>query len=202
MIAPSQSLCSHIHETFGVCVLARAQTRMTRRNNRLSPEDMSSSKRKGCRILNIWVMESSGMGGIPPAWFAYHAPFSLVLSKATQSGDCMCSLNSIVFLLPANVGFITFTASISWTMATAKLAILAAKAPTSAFILGELGLGPIKYYLINWFGALGYPLVRITTIKTCVNVVVLRNIPFCRYVQCIKHIISLLAQLLNTTQTR
>ncbi len=38
MIAPSQSLISHVHKTFGVLVLACDKTRMTRRNNTISSQ--------------------------------------------------------------------------------------------------------------------------------------------------------------------
>jgi hypothetical protein len=56
--------------------------------------------------------------------------------------------------------------------------------------------------LINGFRAPWDAMVRITTIETCINAVSLRTIPFLRYIQRIEHIICLLAQLLDTTQTR
>lgn len=57
--------------------------------------------------------------------------------------------------------------------------------------------------LLDWTidcGTLGYARVRITAIETYINTVCLRNIPFLRYVQCMKHIIGLLTRLLNVIQ--
>ncbi len=54
------------------------------------------------------VVESCGMGGIPPAKLAHHAPLALMFSNATGSGDCIHSLG-IVFPLPTWDGFIAIT---------------------------------------------------------------------------------------------
>ncbi len=56
--------------------------------------------------------------------------------------------------------------------------------------------------LIDGFRALWDNMVRITAIETCINAVFLRIIPFLTYVQRIEHIVCLLVQFLDTTQTR
>jgi hypothetical protein len=58
------------------------------------------------------VVESCGMGGIPPTRLAHHAPLALIFSNATGSGDCIHSLG-IAFPLLAQVGFIAITTSMS-----------------------------------------------------------------------------------------
>jgi hypothetical protein len=47
---------------------------------------MRGRKGKGLRISDPFVAISSNMGGIPPARFANHAPFSVMFSNATISG--------------------------------------------------------------------------------------------------------------------
>jgi hypothetical protein len=59
------------------------------------------------RIINSFVVTSSSMGGIPPARFANHAPFSIMFSDATISGKRCRHLNIIALPLYASVGSIT-----------------------------------------------------------------------------------------------
>jgi hypothetical protein len=59
-------------------------------------------------ILCIGAVESCGMGGIPPARLAHHAPLAFMFSNATGGGDCIHSLG-IALPLPTWVGFITIT---------------------------------------------------------------------------------------------
>jgi hypothetical protein len=75
-------------------------------------------------------------------------------------------------------------------------------ATTSVSRSGELGLGFVDPRLIDGFRALWDAMVRITTIETCSNVVLSRNIPFLRHSQHFDHIVGLLTQLLEITQTR
>jgi hypothetical protein len=63
-------------------------------------------------FLGIGVMESCGMGGIPPARLAHHAPLALMFSNTTRSGDCVHSLG-IAFPLSTWVGFIAITTPMS-----------------------------------------------------------------------------------------
>jgi hypothetical protein len=144
------------------------------------------------------------MGGIPPTRLAHHAPLALMFSNATRSGDCIHSLG-IAFPLTVWVGFTAITMPTSLTTsASAAIAAITATttATTSISRSGELGLGSVDPRLINGFRALWDAMVRITAFETCINPVLLRNIPFLRHIQRIEHIVGLFTQLLYTTQTR
>jgi hypothetical protein len=78
----------------------------------------------------------------------------------------------------------------------------ATKATASASRPGELGLGSVNPRFINGFRALWDAMVRITVIEKCIYTVLLKIIPFPRYIQSIEHIICLPAQPLDTTQRR
>ncbi len=58
-IAPSESLISHVHETFGVLVLACGKTWMTRRNNTISSQSktwLDNSMKKHLIANRIHIM--------------------------------------------------------------------------------------------------------------------------------------------------
>ena len=94
------------------------------------------------KISDPFVVKSSCMGGIPPARFANHAPFSIMFSNATICGKHCRHLNIIALPLSASVGSITSIA----TALTSRAASTAAStsATTTASILGEFGLGLIN----------------------------------------------------------
>jgi hypothetical protein len=79
------------------------------------------------------------MGGIPPAQFANHAPFSVMFSNATISGKRCRHLSIIALPLSAGVGSITTIAAALISRATSAAA--STSASMTAFILGEFGLG-------------------------------------------------------------
>jgi len=73
---------------------------------------MRGRKGKGVRISNNPFVEiSSRMGGIPPARFANHAPFSVIFSYATISGKRCRHLSIIALPLSAGVGSISTIAT-------------------------------------------------------------------------------------------
>jgi len=123
---------------------------------------MRGRKRKGLRIINPFVVISSSMGGIPPARFANHAPFSVMFSDATISGKRCRHLSIIALPLYASVGSNTSIA----TASTSKAASAAAStsATTTASSLGEFGLGLIDPMLVDRFGAFRDAIIGITAI--------------------------------------
>jgi hypothetical protein len=136
------------------------------------------------------------MGGIPPASLACHAPLSLMFSNITNGGESQFSF-IIALPLATGVGFITITMATTLSTATVKTAT---SSPLITFIPGEVRLSLVNSCLINWLRALGDAMVRIATIETCIGMMFLLNIPLFRYVQCIKHIVCLVAQLLDSVQ--
>jgi hypothetical protein len=121
------------------------------------------------------------MGGIPPARFANHAPFSVVFSDATISGKRCRYLIIIALPLPTGVGLITTIA----TALTSKVTSAAAStyASTTASILVEFGLGLIDPILVDRLGAFRDAMIGITAIETSINTMFLWNIPLIRYIQ-------------------
>jgi hypothetical protein len=115
------------------------------------------------------------MGGIPPARFANHAPFSVMYSNATISGKRCRHLSIIALPLSAGVGLITTIA----TAPTGKAASAAAStsATTTASSLGEFGLGLIDPMLVDRLGAFRDTMIGITAIETSINAMFLWNIP-------------------------
>jgi hypothetical protein len=112
-------------------------------------------KGKGLRIINPFVVISSSMGGIPPARFANHAPFSVFFPDATISGKRCRHLSIIALPLYASVGANTSIATASTSRATS--AVASTSASMTASILGEFGLGLIDPILVDRLGALGTP---------------------------------------------
>ena len=97
---------------------------------------MRGRKGKELRISDPFVAMSSNMGGIPPARFANHAPFSVMFSDATISGKRCRHLSIIALPLSAGVGSIT-------SIATALTSKATSAAASTASNLGEFGLGLI-----------------------------------------------------------
>ena len=114
---------------------------------------MRGRKGKGLRISDPFVAMSSNMGGIPPARFANHAPFSVMFSYATISGKRCRHLSIIALPLSAGVGLITTIATAPTGKATSAAA--STSASTTASSLGEFGLGLIDPMLV--LGHLGTP---------------------------------------------
>jgi len=123
------------------------------------------------------------MGGIPPARFANHAPFSVIFSYATISGK-RCRHLSII-ALPFSVGVGSITTTTITTALTSRLTYIAptTSASTTASILGEFGLGLIDPMLVNRLGAFRDTMIGITAIETSINTMFLWNIPLIRFIQ-------------------
>jgi hypothetical protein len=121
------------------------------------------------------------MGGIPPARFANHAPFSVMYSNATISGKRCRHLSIIALPLSAGVGLITTIA----TAPTGKSASAATStsATTTASCLGEFGLRLIDPKLVDRLWAFRDTMIGITAIETSINAMFLWNIPLIRYIQ-------------------
>jgi len=111
---------------------------------------MRGRKGKGLRISDQYVVMSSKMGGIPPARFANHAPFSVMFSDATISGKRCRHLSIIALPLYASVGSNTSIATASTSRATSAVVSTSASMTTS--ILGVFGLGLIDPILVNRLG--------------------------------------------------
>ncbi len=142
---------------------------------------MRGRKGKGLRISNPFVAISSSMGGIPPARFANHAPFSVIVSYATISGKRCRHLSIIALPLSAGVGSIITIATTLTSRATSAAA--STSASTTASILGEFSLGLINPILVDRLGAFRDTMIGITTIETSINVIFLWNIALIRYIQ-------------------
>jgi hypothetical protein len=136
---------------------------------------MSDRKGKGLRIIDPFVVISSGMGGIPPARFANHAPFSVMFSNATISGKRCRHVSIIALPLSPGVGSITTIATASTSRATSVAT--STSASTTASILGEFGLGLIDPILVDRLGAFRDAMIGITAIETSINTKFLWNIP-------------------------
>ena len=121
------------------------------------------------------------MGGIPPARFANHAPFSVMFSNATISGKRCRHLSIIAHPLSAGVGLITTIATAPTGKATSAAA--STSATTTASVLGEFGLGLIDPILVDRLGAFRDAMIGITAIETSVNAMFRGNIPLIRYIQ-------------------
>jgi len=104
------------------------------------------------------------MGGIPPAQFANHAPFSVMFSNTTICGKRCRHLNIIALPLSASVGSITSITAASTSEATS--AAMSTSASTTASILGKVGLGLINPILVNRLGAFRDTMIGITAIET------------------------------------
>ncbi len=115
------------------------------------------------------------MGGIPPARFANHAPFSVMFSDATISGKRYRHLNIIILALYASVGSNTSIARASTSRATSAVAFTTASTTTS--FLGEFGLGLIDPILVDRLGAYREAIIGITPIETRINAMFLWIIP-------------------------
>jgi hypothetical protein len=115
------------------------------------------------------------MGGIPPARFANHAPFSVMFSNATISGKRCRHLSIIALPISVSVGLITSIAIASTSRAASAAA--STSASMTASILGEFGLGHINLILVNRLGAFGDTMIGITTIETHIKSMFLWNIP-------------------------
>jgi hypothetical protein len=121
------------------------------------------------------------MGGIPPARFANHAPFSVIFSNATISGKRCRHLSIIALPLSANVGSIT---SIAMALTSRAIsAVASTSASTTASVLGEFGLGHIDPILVDRLGAFRDAIIGITAIETRINAIFLWIIPLIRYIQ-------------------
>ena len=142
---------------------------------------MRGRKGKGLRISDPFVAISSNMGGIPPARFANHAPFSVMFSDATISGKRCRHLSIIAPPLSAGVGLITTIT----TAPTGKAASAAAStsATTTASSLGEFGLGLIDPILVDRLGAYRDAIIGITANETRIDAMFLWIIPLIRYIQ-------------------
>jgi hypothetical protein len=125
---------------------------------------MRGRKGKELRIINPFVVISSSMGGISPAQFANHAPFSVMFSDATISGKRCRHLSIIALPLYASVGSITSIATASTSRATS--AVASTSASTTASILREFGFGLIDPILVNRLGAFRDAMIGITAIET------------------------------------
>ncbi len=136
---------------------------------------MRGRKGKGLRISDPFVAISSSMGGILPARFANHAPFSVIFSYATISGKCCRHLSIIAIPLSVSVGSITSIATALTSRATSAAA--STSASTTASILGEFGLGLMNPILVDRLGAFGDTMIGITAIETCIKSMFLWNIP-------------------------
>ncbi len=136
---------------------------------------MSGRKGKGLRIIDPFVVIPSSMGGIPPARFANHAPFSVMFSIATISGECCRHLSIIALPLSTGVGSITTIATASTSRAAS--AAVFTSASTTASILGEFGLGLIDPILIDRLGTFRDAMIGITAIETSINTMFLWFIP-------------------------
>jgi hypothetical protein len=121
------------------------------------------------------------MGGIPPARFVNHAPFSVMFSNATICGKRCRHLIIIALPLSAGVGLITTITTASTSKATSAAASTSAS-PTAS-ILGEVGLGLIYPILVDRLGAFRDTMIRITAIVSSINAMFLWNIPLIRYIQ-------------------
>jgi len=121
------------------------------------------------------------MGGILPARFANHAPFSIMFSNATISGKRCRHLSIIALPLSVGVGLIT-TIATAWT-SKATSAAASTSASTTASILGEFGLGLIDPILVDRLEAFRDAMIGITAIETSINAMFLWNIPLIRYIQ-------------------
>ena len=115
-----------------------------------------AGRENGLRISDPFVAISSNMGGIPPARFANHAPFSVVFPNATICGKRCRHLSIITLPLAAGVGSIT-TIAIASTIRQATSAAAYTSASSTAPILGEFGLGLIDPILVNRLRHLGTP---------------------------------------------
>ena len=136
---------------------------------------MSGRKGKRLRISDPFVVKSGSMGGIPPARFANHAPFSVMFSNATISGK-RCRRSSIIDLsLSAGVGLITTIATAPTGKATSAAA--STSASTTASVLGEFGLGLIDPILVDRLGAFRDAMIGITAIETHIKSMFLWSIP-------------------------
>ena len=142
---------------------------------------MRGRKGKGLRISDQYVAMSSKMGGIPPARFANHAPFSVMFSNATISGKRCRHLSIIALPLSAGVGLITTISTAPTGKATSAAA--STSASTTASVLGEFGLGLIDPILVDRLGAFRDAMIGITAIETSVNAMFRGNIPLIRYIQ-------------------
>ncbi len=81
VIAPSQSLNSHVHKTFGVGVLACVKTQMTRRNNTISSQSKTWLDNGGKKsLIAIWLLIMLLMHHLLDAIHA-NAQFSMPLKK-------------------------------------------------------------------------------------------------------------------------
>jgi hypothetical protein len=142
---------------------------------------MRGRKGKGLRIINPFVVISSSMGGIPPAQFANHAPFSVMFSDATISGKPCRHLSIIALPLYADVGSNPSIAMALTSRATSAVAFTSAS--TTASVLGKFNIGPIDPILVDRLGAYRDAIIGITTIETCINEMFLCIIPLIRYIQ-------------------
>jgi hypothetical protein len=107
------------------------------------------------------------MGGIPPAQFANHTPFSVMFSDATISGKRCRHLSIIALPLYASVGSITSITTALTSRATS--AVASTSASTTASILGEFGLGLIDPIVVDRLGAFRDAMIEITAIETSIN---------------------------------
>jgi hypothetical protein len=126
-------------------------------------------------IIDPFVVISSSMGGIPPARFANHAPFSIMFSNATISGGRCRHLSIIAHPLSMGVGSIITITTASTSRATSAAA--STSVSTTASILGEFGLGLIDPILIDRLGAFRDAMIGITAIEASINTMFLWNIP-------------------------
>ena len=142
---------------------------------------MRGRKGKGLRISDQYVAMSSKMGGIPPARFANHAPFSVMFSNATISGKRCRHLSIIALPLSAGVGLITTISTAPTGKATSAAA--STSASTTASVLGEFGLGLIDPILVDRLGAYRDAIIGITANETRIDAMFLWIIPLIRYIQ-------------------
>jgi hypothetical protein len=142
---------------------------------------MRGRKGKGLRIIDPFDAMSSNMGGIPPARFANHAPFSVMFSYATICGKRCRHLSIIALPLYASVGSNTSIATASTSRTTSAVAFTSAS--TTASILGDFGLGLIDPILVDRLGAYRDAIIRITAIETRINAMFLWIVPLIRYIQ-------------------
>ena len=141
---------------------------------------MRGRKGKGLRISDPFVAISSNMGGIPPAGFANHAPFSVIFPYATNSGKRCRHLSIIALPLSAGVGLITTIATASTSKVTSAAA---STASTTTSNFGEFGLGLINPIVVDRLGAFRDAMIGITAIETSIDAMFLWNIPLIRYIQ-------------------
>jgi hypothetical protein len=135
---------------------------------------MSGRKGKGLRISDPFVVKSGCMGGIPPAQFANHAPFSVMFSNAPICGKRCRHLSIITLPLSAIVGSITSITTALTSKATSTAA--STSASMTASILGKVGLDLINPILVNRLGAFRDTMIGITAIETCIKSMFLWNI--------------------------